>query len=238
MLEKYKNKLIAHRGLYDNVIIPENSLRAFKSAITENYPIEIDIHLTKDNNLVVFHDHNLKRMTEKPLIIENLTIDELKKIKLLDTKEKIPTLEDILKLVDQKVLIIIEIKANNNEQLIVKTLLEKLKDYQGEIIIHSFNRKVVKILKKEKTAYKVGLLISENTDKKKFKLFQTSVSDIKYSKPDFLSVSKKLLRKKHLKKYLNKLPILVWTIKNKNEIKRIANDNYIYICDNLPYKND
>lgn len=238
MLEKYKNKLIAHRGLYDNVIIPENSLRAFKSAITENYPIEIDIHLTKDNNLVVFHDHNLKHMTEKPLIIENLTIDELKEIKLLDTKEKIPTLEDILKLVDQKVLIIIEIKANNNEQLIVKTLLEKLKDYQGEIIIHSFNRKVVKILKKEKTAYKVGLLISENTDKKKFKLFQTSVSDIKYSKPDFLSVSKKLLRKKHLKKYLNKLPILVWTIKNENEIKRIANENYIYICDNLPYKND
>lgn len=237
MLEKYKNKLIAHRGLYDNIIIPENSLRAFKSAITENYPIEIDIHLTKDNNLVVFHDHNLKRMTEKPLIIENLIIDELKEIKLLDTKEKIPTLEDILKLVDQKVLIIIEIKANNNEQLIVKTLLEKLKDYQGEIIIHSFNRKVIKILKNEKTAYKVGLLISENTDKK-FKLFQTSVSDIKYSKPDFLSVSKKLLRKKHLKKYLNKLPILVWTIKNENEIKRIANDNYIYICDNLPYKND
>ena len=92
MLEKYKNKLIAHRGLYDNVIIPENSLRAFKSAITENYPIEIDIHLTKDNNLVVFHDHNLKRMTEKALIIENLTIDDLKEIRLLDTKEKIPTL--------------------------------------------------------------------------------------------------------------------------------------------------
>lgn len=238
MLEKYKNKLIAHRGIYDNVIIPENSIRAFKSAITENYPIELDIHLTKDNNLVVFHDHTLKRMTNKNLVIENLTLDELKEITLLDTKEKIPTLEDILNLVNNKVLIIIEVKANSNEQQIVKVLLEKLTNYTGEIIIHSFNRKVVKISKKEKAKYQVGLLISENTDIKKYKLFQKSVLDIKYCKPDFISVSKKILRRKHLKKYLAKLPTLVWTIKKQDEIKRINNDNYIYICDNLPYKND
>lgn len=238
MLEKYKNKLIAHRGIYDNVIIPENSMRAFKSAITENYPIELDIHLTKDNNLAVFHDHNLKRMTNKNLVIENLTTEELKEIKLLDTKEKIPTLDDVFKLVDNKVLIIIEIKANHNEQQIIKTLLEKLNNYTGEILIHSFNRKVVKLLRKEKTNYKVGLLISENTDTKKYKLFQKAVLDIKYSKPDFVAVSKKILKRKHLKKYLNKLPTLVWTIKKQEEIKRLNNDNYIYICDNLPYKND
>ena len=235
MLEKYKNKLVAHRGLYDNIIIPENSLRAFKNAIINNYPIELDLHLTKDNNLVVFHDHNLKRMTNINLTIEDLTVKDLNKITLLNTKEKIPTLDEVLKLVNSKVLIIIEIKCKTNEKLITKILLEKLNDYQGEIIIQAFNSKIVKLLKKEQKKFPVGLLISEQTDTKKFKIFNTSIFDIKYCHPDFLSVSRKILKRKHLKKYLKKCPILVWTIKKHEELPK-QNKNYIYICDNLPYQ--
>lgn len=236
MLENYKNKIIAHRGIHDNIIIPENSLYAFKKAIVKNLAIELDIHLTKDNNLVVFHDHNLKRMTSKNSIIEDLTVSELKNLTLLDTKEQIPTLEEALKLINDKVPIIIEIKSNKKEKQIIKILLEQLKNYNGTILIQSFKVKTIKLLKKEKSKYKIGLLISEKTDIKICKLFQKSVLDIKFSKSDFLAVSKKILKRKHLKKYINELPILIWTIKNKEEIREL-NDNYIYICDNIPYKN-
>lgn len=236
MLENYKNKLIAHRGIYDNIMIPENSLYAFKKAIIKNLAIELDIHLTKDNNLVVFHDHSLKRMTSKNSIIEDLTVSELKSVTLLDTKEKIPTLEEALKLINGKVPIIIEIKSNKNEKQIIKILLKQLNNYNGTILIQSFKAKTIKLLKKAKSKYKIGLLISEKTDIKICKLFQKSVLDIKYSKPDFLAISKKVSKRNHLKKYINKLPILIWTIKNKEEIIEL-NGNYIYICDNLPYKN-
>ena len=60
---KIPNNKIAHRGMFDNIKIPENSLSSFKKALKYNYSIELDIQLTKDNILVVFHDSNLKRMT-------------------------------------------------------------------------------------------------------------------------------------------------------------------------------
>ena len=54
---------IAHRGLYDNKKIPENSKLAFRRALLKNMPIELDVQLLSDDTLVVFHDENLKRMT-------------------------------------------------------------------------------------------------------------------------------------------------------------------------------
>ena len=60
---KFENLLIAHRGIHDNIDIPENTLQAFKKAVKNNISIELDVQLTKDNVLVIFHDDNLKRMT-------------------------------------------------------------------------------------------------------------------------------------------------------------------------------
>ena len=91
---------IAHRGLHDEKI-PENSMKAFSKAIKNNYVIELDIHLLKDNNVVVFHDDNLKRMTNKNINIKDMTYEEIKKINLKQTDEKIPLLKDVLKLVDK-----------------------------------------------------------------------------------------------------------------------------------------
>ena len=60
---KIRNNRIAHRGAFNNIDIPENSLLAFKKAIDMKWDIELDVQLTKDNVLVVFHDEDLKRMT-------------------------------------------------------------------------------------------------------------------------------------------------------------------------------
>ena len=63
MVNNFKFVLIAHRGIYNNLNIPENSIKSFKKAVNNGIPIELDIHLTKDNKLVVFHDDNIIRMT-------------------------------------------------------------------------------------------------------------------------------------------------------------------------------
>ena len=95
-------KGIAHRGLH-NEIYTENGLKAFKNALDNNLAIELDIHLTKDKKLVVCHDSNLKRTTNKEGIIEELTLEEIENNYTLLDGGKIPTLEDVLSLVNEQV---------------------------------------------------------------------------------------------------------------------------------------
>ena len=81
ILQKYRYAY--HRGFYDNRKIPENSLLAFKKCLEEKMPIELDLHLLKDGNIVVFHDDNLKRMTGLDKKLKDCTYEDIKDLKLL-----------------------------------------------------------------------------------------------------------------------------------------------------------
>ena len=97
---KFRGTQWAHRGLHDKKIgIPENSMAAFREAIRANKGIELDVHLTKDKKIAVFHDDSLKRMCKVSGTIEEKTWEELKNLRLLETAEPIPLLEDVLHLV-------------------------------------------------------------------------------------------------------------------------------------------
>ena len=78
-----KGLLISHRGIFDNETIPENSLAAFRKAKNLNIPIELDVQLTKDQEVIVFHDINLKRMCGIDKYIEDVTYQELQQLTLL-----------------------------------------------------------------------------------------------------------------------------------------------------------
>ena len=68
----------AHRGLFDNKSeAPENSLAAFRKAVEAGYGIELDVQLSKDKKLVVFHDATLKRMCGEKGNVWDYTLDEL-----------------------------------------------------------------------------------------------------------------------------------------------------------------
>ena len=88
------NKMFAHRGLWDKES-PENSLRAFEKAINNGYAIELDVNPIEDGTPVVFHDSKMSRMTGKDRYIQNLSKEELENTTLLDTDQKIPTLEEV-----------------------------------------------------------------------------------------------------------------------------------------------
>ncbi len=221
---KVPNNKIAHRGIFDNIKTPENSIASFKKALRYNYSIELDVKLTKDNILVVFHDDNLKRMTGIDKLVEETNYNELKKLRLLNTNEYIPTLDEVLILINNKVLLDIEVKDTKRIKEITTILKNKLNNYDN-YILKSFNPKIVRSLKKNINT-EVGYLIS---DKKKI---LANYFIIKYSKADFLSISKKLLNTKKFQKLKNKYQLLIWTIKDKKEIK---DENIIYICNSLPY---
>ena len=222
--------IIAHRGVHNNKDIPENSLLAFNKAIDNNYAIEFDIEITKDDKLIIHHDDNLKRMTGINKNVEELTYDEIRNLYLLDTFEKIPTLSDALSLVNGKVLLDIEIKSTKKRSKVIDLVLKELDNYNGNVLLKSFDPFIVRDLKKKTNKYKIGLLVMENSSNKKLNLLVKTglIYKINY---DFLSIDSRMLNNNFYNKYNNK-PIQVWRV-NYNNKDKYSEYNVVLICDNL-----
>ena len=143
----YKN--FAHRGLHKkDKTVPENSLAAFERASSYGYGIELDVQLSKDGQVVVFHDDTLNRVCGVDSRVDEKTYDELSKISLCGTTQTIPLVSEVLKTVRGRGPLIVELKnGKNNEELCEKTyaLLSK---YSGEYCIESFNPFIVRWFKK------------------------------------------------------------------------------------------
>lgn len=230
-----KNLKIAHRGIFDNKKIPENSLIAFHRAIIFHIPIELDIQLTKDNIVVVFHDSNLKRMCGIDKYIEDLTWEELKKIPLLNTEEYIPSLVEVLSLVQGQVFIDIELKKTDNYKLLCDLVLEMLNHYEGSVLLKSFQPSVVKYLKKN-TNFPVGLLMTDYPPSKFYSYLISSMLLVKYCRPDFLAVNKNIILKKRFQRFRIKKPLFVWTINSLQEFNTFVNYADSFLCNHLPYE--
>ena len=131
----------AHRGLYDNEHgIPENSMAAFRRAVDKGYGIELDVHLTADNQLVVFHDDTLTRMCGMNKKISSFLYSDLMQLRLLGTEEGIPLFKDVLELIDGKVPLIIELKVDgSNQNLLCPLVWQLLSRYKGDYCIESFH---------------------------------------------------------------------------------------------------
>lgn len=221
-MKLFKNRFIAHRGLHKNKMIPENSMLAFKAAIEKNYAIEFDINITKDNQIVVFHDDDLNRLCNKKENIEDVSYDFLKDLNLYESNEKIPLLKELLDQVAGKIPLIIEIKKHKNIGLLENILLEMLKEYKGEYFICSFEKDILLWLEKNKPKEIRGLIFESLPIK--FKKYEKIAFLYKYfkSKADFISLEDKLIDSSiydFCKK--KKLDILVWTIKDKKSFQNI-----------------
>ena len=137
-MEKFLSRRYAHRGLH-NSERAENSLSAFKAATEAGYGIELDVRLSKDGELVVFHDDTLERVTDREGRVDAYTAEELSEIKLCNTGDGIPTFREVLKLVDGRVPLLVEIKEDAGNYGVTEKTCEILREYSGDYMIESFN---------------------------------------------------------------------------------------------------
>ena len=164
ILKKYR---YAHRGYHDKPVVPENSLPAFRRAIERGFGAELDVHLLKDGTLAVFHDSDLKRCANVEGEIEDLTLDEMKQLRLEGTDEQIPTFDEVLALFEHETPLIIELKtARGNHMALARAVCERLDSYQGEFCIESFDPFALIDVKKLRPAICRGQL-SMNFEKDK-----------------------------------------------------------------------
>ena len=211
-----KRDLIAHRGVH-NSQIPENTLPAVVKCVDKNYIIELDIHILSDNTIVVHHDHNLKKLTGVNKIIETLSYPQLSKIKI-NKKYTIPTLKQVMHIVDGRVPILIEVKDVDNNSKFEEELVKILDNYKGEFAIQSMNPFVIDWFYKNRKDYIIGLIVFNDLNYKIVKKYTKKI--------DFISVYKKQIPFK-----INKL-VLGWTIRNEKEFNK-----YKDLCDNLICEN-
>ena len=135
---------IAHRGLYSkDQKIPENSLAAFRKAVEAGYGIELDVALSLDGQVVVFHDDTLERICGVSAGIGEKTLAQLRELSLCGSEEKIPLLSEVLSLVDVRVPIIVELKNGTRNRELCRKTLALLKAYPGDVCIESFNPLIV-----------------------------------------------------------------------------------------------
>lgn len=201
---------ICHRGLH-NEKDTENGLRAFQNAIDINMAIELDIHLTKDNQLVVFHDSDLKRVTNKEGIIEDKTVSELKQDYRLLDGEEIPTFQEVLDLVQERVPIVVELKPfrKNHKALALKAKeqLQQIKDKKNILII-SFDPRALFPLKK--AGFIRHLLVANDHQHEYVYFFRHFFDgvDLQYT----------LLKQKKVQRYSKKHFVNIWTVEQEEVV--------------------
>ena len=226
-----KTNLIAHRGLH-NEKCPENSIGAFRRAIRKGYIIELDVHILKDGTIVVFHDDDLNRMCKKKIKLKDSTYEEIKSIKLKKTNYTIPTLKQVLEIIDGQVPVIVEMKFDRKAGILEKEVVKILDNYKGKFCVKSFNPKSVMWFKKHRPNYIRGLLISNNNKTLKQKLLHSKLI-FKICKPDFISCNYLLHNNKNIKKYMQKKPVIAWTIRTENNLKKYKDKFYNLIVEKL-----
>lgn len=140
-------RFTAHRGLHGGGI-PENSLPAFLEAVSQGFAIELDVHLTADGELAVFHDHDLRRMTGVEKRLEDCGWAYLQTLRLAGTSCRIPSLAEVLELVDGRVPLLIEAKDETLSGKLELALQKAVSGYSGMFLVESFNPYVLWWLKK------------------------------------------------------------------------------------------
>jgi glycerophosphoryl diester phosphodiesterase len=236
---------IAHRGLW-NESAPENSIAAYERAIADNYPIEIDVQMLADGEMVVFHDRSGKRMTGHNSVISEMCRDDIMKLCLCGTQHTIPFLRDVLKCVDGRVPILIEMKGHGcDKKLFMHNLKKVLREYRGVLALSSFDPFLAKRAKENFpdiicgqnfTDHRIHGVISGWVRKMGMYIAWISARHM----PDFFVCRASLLPLCWILPIAQKYnrPILTWAIDSDETYERIAHtiDNEIF--DHAPHIND
>lgn len=211
---------VAHRGVPS--LVPENTIASYKHALTLNIDmLEIDIHRTRDNKLVIIHDPTTDRTSLEKGIIKNLTYKELEKYDVGKWKgesfigERIPLFEDVLQLIENvDIKLLIEVKQPEKYPGIEEQILKSIDENginEEQIIIQSFNKKSIQKFQALRPGIKLGVLI-----KKKDKFISKSTirkigAYANYINPNYKIVTKRFVEVAHQ----SNMKVLPYTINDK-----------------------
>lgn len=219
---------IANRGLYNDEI-PENSIGAINKAIEKGYGVCVDVRALADGTVIVFHDATLGRLTQTDGFINNCTYSDIEDLSLGKTKEKIPTLKQVLDTIDGRVPLMVDIR-NMDKVSFEKNVWKVLQPYKGEYAVVSANPYSLEWFKLNAPSVKRGQVSSfyRNSDlpfSVKFAYKRMNLNkDV--SEPNFIIYKADDLPNRFVKKFKD-MPLLAYRVTNKetyDKVKKIVNN--------------
>jgi len=227
-MKKIKTLKFGHRGA--KAYVRENTIDSILKALEFGVDgIEIDVHKCKSGELVVFHDFILERLTNGIGEISNFTLKELKSLAVSD-HYKIPTLTQILDVIDRKCIINIELKGKNTAVQTVLIIEDYIKNQHynyNHFIVSSFKRKELSIVFKLNKYIQLGLLIESN-------LYKTITFAKKINAFAIHPEYKILTKENVLYIQAQGFKIYTWTVNTIEDIKRIKSYNVNAIISDFP----
>jgi glycerophosphoryl diester phosphodiesterase len=208
--------VIGHKGASKTE--PENSLKSFKRAIElEADFIELDVQFSKDKEIVVFHDYDIKSITGQDGYIEEMTVQELKQYDIGEG-ESIPTLKEVISLTKGEIGLQIELKEEGTGKVVIDMLRDA--NLIDSTIISSFNHKELLRVQKIEPRIRLGALISERVSTP-LDLKKATKRIIKKKffavHPHYKGVNRDLVEYAHS----NNLKLNVWTVNEKEDMQRM-----------------
>ena len=219
---------IGHRGAKGHE--PENTLPSFQKALDLNVDgIELDVHVCKTGELIVIHDFTVDRTTNGSGTVSELTLSEIKALRINDHIE-VPTLEEVLELVGKKCLINIELKGRHTAKpvshLIEKYILEKEYKYE-DFIVSSFQREELEMMYLINPKVHLGVLSQASVTQA---LEWATVFSAKAIHPHFSLLTEENVQKTQEQGF----KIYTWTINETEDIERIKTYNIDGIITDFP----
>ncbi len=225
---------IAHRGYHWVAGIDENSWEAFELALEAKVPIECDLHLSKDGEVFIHHDHDLLRMTGNPHLISELSSHELKKVKTYQSKKGILPLKELLKLVKGQVPLVLEVKRSLDNDNLEKRVLEIMQRYQGDFSLQSFHPRSLIYMRENAPEAIIGLLSGEESLAHLWaptRVLLQSLSLVSVINPSYIGYEWSGIHRRAPQEMRKRgIPLLAWTVRDEKSLgisQRLA-DNIIY----------
>ena len=222
-MARWRGTDFAHRGLHDiGRGVVENTLPAFEAACESGYGMELDIQFSKDFEVVVFHDDTLKRLTGDPRRVSACDLNELKAFDLGGVSgAAIPTLREVLSLVNGRTPLLIELKNGKNNARLCRALMDILKDYKGEYIVESFNPLIVGWFRRNAPQVVRGQLVCPMKEyipqaSRLSAFFMAGLLLNCIGRPDFVAYDANAVRffSPHFQRFIFHTPMAAWTVRD------------------------
>jgi glycerophosphoryl diester phosphodiesterase len=166
MTDWLKRVPIAHRGLHDEAAgLTENALSAFAAAMEAGYAIECDLRLSRDGEVVIFHDATLERLTSLSGAVQSYSAKQLGQMTLRGGADRIPSLGALLGLAQSRVPLLLELKRCDAPPGVLETrVADLLADYTGPAAVQSFDPDILTWFRAHAPGIPRGLLARAEQD--------------------------------------------------------------------------
>ena len=218
----WRGQWFAHRGLHDaSRGVVENTLPAFRAAVDAGYGMELDVQLTKDGQLVVFHDDDLLRLTGDARRVGRCTLEELQALELSGVPgARIPTFAELLRTVDGRTPLLVELKHCYDDRRLCRDVMAMLDTYDGPYIVESFNPLIVGWFRRNAPEVVRGQLVGPMRDyvaqcNHIGAFWMSGLLANFIGRPDFVAYDATAQRffSPHFQRFVYRTPMAAWTVR-------------------------